>query len=255
VRVTNKDGKTTTLYPDGDSAMVAVDDPVLGPNGTVEGAALLRDFPRVAQALRETPVGDLWRGVVLGQDGVALVGAEGVRLIPPGDPWTQRVVRASTFDPTGLPLLKIAGDDLLHQAEPPLDRVPGTTREGTLGEFAQRYPVLLLHENLRATLSLEDGPIAADALPFDLDVVVVEAVPTREQYQSDAASQPDVLLHGGKWSLVVSGALAAAGSQPSEGASPTPTPTASVPGNGGSEPSNVHFLLVCQEDDEELCAA
>ena len=76
MRVTTPDGKTSTISQLGDQLVVPFADPILGPYGTAEGAALFRDFPRVDEAMRTAAQANdgLLRGVRLGEDGVALVG-------------------------------------------------------------------------------------------------------------------------------------------------------------------------------------
>jgi hypothetical protein len=204
VRVTTMDGRTSTLYRDGDSVWVASDDPVLGHDGTEEGAALVRDFPRVAAATRAAVEADdgLLRAVVLGGDGVALVGADGVRLVGAADRMAHEVLRVTRKN--GSPVFAIVGDHLVSQKQVPLRPVPGSRQDRRLGDVLNGDETVLIPDSLRATLP--DGPAVADALPRDREVTVVEADVPRGDLTGDAATWPDVLLHGGEqWWRVLGG--------------------------------------------------
>ena len=110
VLVRTLDGRTSRIVEVGDSGVVPASDPVLGLNGTVEGAALLRDFPAVKQLLTaaaESGDGYL-RGVALGGDGVALAGGDGsVILAPSGSDLADRVLRALGPDLQGTAVMQV----------------------------------------------------------------------------------------------------------------------------------------------------
>ena len=256
VQVIARDGRTGTLYPDGDSARVAVDDPVLGRDGTPEGAALLRDYPRVATALKEAVDAgdDMLRGVLLGSDGAALVRADGVRLVGTDDHWSHVVARATTPNQTRLPRFASYGDHLLYAAEIPLRTVPGTRKQRELGDVLDEHATVLIHESLRTTLSLADGPVVVDALPRNTEVTVAEVRVTREEVRVDTAAQPDIWEHGGaRWWRVVGSPVTTDTDTDTGDDEPTAsiTPSTFVP----APPASALILLVCSEDDDDACAA
>lgn len=223
VRVTTMDGRTT-LYRDGGSVWVAADDPVLGLHGTAEGAALLRDYPRVDAAVRVAVKADdgLLRAVDLGADGVALAGADGVHLVRAGSRWAHQVSRVMGKDQSAV--FAIVGDYLVSQKRVRLRPVPDSRQERVLGDVLNGDATVLIHDSLRATLP--DGPLVTDALPRDREVVVAEADAPRDDLVGDAATLPDVWLHGGKrWWPVIDG-----------------------PGGSGA---SSRVVLVCQEDDDD----
>jgi hypothetical protein len=71
VLVSTPDRRIAFVGRIGDHLWAHGDDPILGLDGTVEGAALLRDFPRIDEALRAGAQSrdGLLRGVRLGKDG------------------------------------------------------------------------------------------------------------------------------------------------------------------------------------------
>lgn len=244
VRVTTQDGRVSALYPHGDDVWVPSDDPVLGRGGTVEGAALLRDYRRVGAALEEARTADdgLLRGVVLGSDGVALVGTDGIRLSGAGDLWAHEVSRVVTKGRSRPPLFALVDGHLLNQAEVPLRTKPGTEQDLEFGDVIDGKAVVLISDDLRATLPA--GPVLADALPRDREVTVVEATVSRDEFAGGPVTQPDIWRRGDdEWWRVADGGGGSGSGGAAGGAGA---------GNGGS----IDVVLVCDEDDEdEDCAA
>jgi hypothetical protein len=231
------DGRTSVLHPDGDSVWVAANDPVLGPHGSVLGAALLRDYPRVAGEGAAAVKADdgLLRGVVLAGDGVVLVGADRIRLVDATHPWAHTVRRVTGKNRS--PAFAIVDGYLVSQTRAPLHLVSDSRREGVLADALAGDAPVLLHDGLRVTAP--DGPIVADALPRDLEVVIVDATVPGGALSDGAVTLPDVWRHDGdSWWPVVGGPGGAG--QPDGG------------GGGGQ------VVLVCSEDDDEedgACAA
>ncbi len=241
VPVATPDGRNSTISQIGDRVRVRIDDPILGLDGTAEGAALLRDFRPIDEATRaaaQTNDG-LLRGIPLGKDGadgVALVGADRVTFAAADHLWADRVLRAIGPDPSlPVPLFRIEGGRLLHVDGARLtvlserrmirDEVPNTASGG-----------VYFH---RSMITVENGVIVADALPRDIAVIVRKAVVTDRPSAESTVAQPDIRLHeGGEWwRLPDSGIGTGSGSA----ATPSPTPISPgvVPVPSGQ------ILLVC----------
>ncbi|MGH3669797.1 MAG: hypothetical protein ACRDSH_04070 [Pseudonocardiaceae bacterium] len=247
VRVNTPEGRDTTLYQIGDHAVVRLDDPILGFNGTAEGAALLRDYPRVAQAMRDAGQAKdrLVRGVSLDGDGVALADVDGVTLAAADHSWADRVLAAIAYDPSRqVPLFRKDGGHLLHLDPSPLTVAPGSTRRTTLGE-ARDTAGSELYLN-RSMLVVEKGVIIADALPRDTKVTVRSAVVADRPSAERTAIPPDIRTYGGgEWwrpPQTIAGS----------GGSPPPSTTPNPPGSGGvgSAPGG-QILLVCPDSNDK----
>ncbi len=232
VQVTTMDGRSSVLgrERDGDSVWVGTNDPVLGLHGTVEGAALLRDYPRVAAAMRAAAEADdgLLRHVDLGGEGVVLVGADRVWLVGPQHPWAHTVSRVAGKNAS--PVFAVVGEHLVSQARVPLHPVPGSRQERVLGDVLDGDALVLIHDSLRATAP--DGPVFSDALPRALEVVTVDATAPGGAVVDGAAAAADSWRYDGHtWWRVVDG-----------------------PGGGSGD----QVVLVCPGDDDDengACAA
>jgi hypothetical protein len=231
VRVTSRRGGSATLSVEGDHVVVAADDPILGIGGTVEGAALLRDFPHVLAVMSQVHDHYL-HAVALGSDGVALVGSDKITLAAMDDPWAERVMRAIGADPENtVPLMEIDKGRLLQVDDSPLTLVAGSVRQMSLGEVLANPGAggVYLHESLKAILHLQDGPIVPEILPADYAVTVVFAVENRwRRGEKTQAGQPDVLIQNNARWLHVQNLAGLNASQNS-----TASPGASLPAAGG----------------------
>ena len=259
VTVTMPDGKTATLYKNGDHLLVPADDPILGTKGAAEGAALLRDYPRVDEAMRNAAQAKdgLLHGVPLSGYGVALAGADKVILVPSRHQWAERVLRAIGSNPSQQPpLIHIKGDRAVH-VDPSKIVESGTPAQSMGLDEALRMAGMVdatvyLHESFRATLPLEEGAIIANALPRDVRVKVREAVLA---VLPDAATaealvtQPDIRVHQGAEWLRVNGSETRGTARTTPTASPTPGPSVSntpAPAAGG------RMVLACPDSNQAL---
>ncbi|MBE8516438.1 hypothetical protein ILP97_02725 [Amycolatopsis sp. H6(2020)] len=250
VRVSSQDGKSAELSWSDGHVFVRADDPLLGLNGSVEGAALLRGFPRVLDAMRlaDEAHDGLKRAVDLSSDGVALVGPGEIELLPADGAGAERVVRATGPDGSPPPAVRIAGDRLEHVDTSPLTTSASRTAE--LGQvLGEPGADVYLHEDFRATLSLADGPILAETLPHETKVTVREAQLDATSEASAPSTAPDVRLYEGQEWWAVGGprrgfVTGTAGQPPSTSTSAT----ASAPPTKGRR----EILLVCPVTDRPL---
>lgn len=254
ISVATPDRKTATISQVGNQLWVRYDDPILGFNGTVEGAALLRDFPRVEAAMRSVALTQdrLFRGVRLGYDAVALVGIDGVVLVPSTHLWAQRVQRAvDPAYPDPEVLIRVENGQASHLSVNELAVSPG--REQTsLGEALDRGGEVYVHEWIRNTLTFEGGAIVRDALPRDLQVVVRTAQVRNRPNADSTATPPDVRLHqGAEWWRVPPIALGD-GEGSGDGGGGGGGGRGDGGGDGGANggASNGQILLVCPEGED-----
>ncbi|MEA5362908.1 hypothetical protein VA596_25475 [Amycolatopsis sp., V23-08] len=256
VRVSAQDGKSADLsWADG-HVYVPAGDPLLGVNGTVEGAALLRDFPRVLDAMELAGKArdGLIRAVDLGSDGVALVKPDEIQLLPAADPGAERVVRATGPAGSPPPTVRVVAGRLEHVDTSRL--TTSASRTSDLGQvLGEPGADVYLHEGMRATLSVADGPILVEALPHDTKVTVREARLDDEQ-ASQPVTAPDVRVYEGQdWQFV--GGLGrgfvtgVAGQAPSIGTG-TPSATTSTTPSGPSPQARRKILLVCPDTGQPL---
>lgn len=252
VTVSTPDGTTTSISPgDGGHPRVRVDDPLLGPNGPAEGAALLRDAPRVVETMRRaaTAQDGLFRGVALGEDGVALAGADRVIIAAADHPWAERVQRAiDPRHPDRQPLMRIDGSRAVHVDPGELTVPPGSQRMSLAEALGSTDHAVYLH---RSMLVFEDGAIVTDALQRDTQVIVRPATPAEPASAQSTAWQPDVRTHqGAEWERITNGAGGERAAGNSVGGI--------VPNSGGnasavpSPPMGGQILLVCPDEESDL---
>ncbi|MGH8964399.1 MAG: hypothetical protein ACRDXB_03590 [Actinomycetes bacterium] len=232
VQVTTPDGRTGTISQIGDRALVRSDDQNVGFNRTVEGAALLRDFPHVAQAMRSAvdAKDGLLHGVRLGDDGVALTTPDSVILVAADHPWAVRVQQAIIPDAPQAPRFQIEGGRLLHVDPIELTVRPGSTQRTSLDEALNTNSGdVYVHRSL---LTVDNGVIVRDALPLDDNVIIRAADPSSPE---GTILPPDIRIHDGAqwWRVSGSGTGSPAGS-----------------GGGVIAPPRVPILLVCPDADE-----
>ena len=243
IPVTTRDGRSGAVHRDGDGWATPVDDPVLGLAADAEGAALLRDMPRVEAAMADARDGQA-RAVVLGPDAVALAKSDGVQLLPPDDPWAARVLAAVGPDPKRVPVVQIVDDRLIHVAPESLADA-GEPRSTTLGEALATDDAVYFHNQFRADLSRSEGPMPADALPLDATVTVREA-----RAQDQWHTHPDGRTgYGATWWRVDGRVLRATGDQV---VTTTQPPPSSAPAPADPPAPSARVLLICPEDAEDL---
>ena len=271
-------GQTSTVYEDGDDAVAPAADPVLGVNGTVEGAALLRDFPKIKQLLAAAAKADdgKLRGMALDDDGVALVADDGtVILAPIGSDIADRVLRALGPDLRGTAVFDVLKQHLGIPDEIEQDDSSPLTPTGApttmfLGSVLSMpgADAVYFSPSLRAALHLADGPIIPESLPPTFKVTVIAVSAGHDPRADSTTAQPDVRTYeGAAWRLVstagfsdgggqsgcppIGGAVsgvAGGGVAPSPTPTPTPTPTpspsASAPSGSSVAPGTILMVSV-----------
>ena len=240
-------GQTATVFQDGDAAVVSASDPVLGVDGTVEGAALLRDFPKIKKLLaqaQQTNDGKL-RGVALDDDGVAFAANDGtVILVPPDADIAGSVLRALGPDLSGTAAFDVVKehqgipDEILQDDASPL--TPGGAPVTMFLGSVLRMPGadgVYFSPSLRAALRLADGPIVPESLPPAFRVTVVAVSVGHDPRADSPTAQPDVRTYeGAPWRLVSTAGLIHATGQ--SGCPPFGGAVSGAVGNaGGATPS------------------
>lgn len=251
VTVKTLSGETATLSETGDGVVVSANDPVLGVNGSVEGAALLRDFPKIKQLLAaagKTKDGRL-HAAALGDDGVALAADDGtVFLAPLGSDIADRVLRALGPDLEGTAVFDVvkehAGipDQIEEEDARPLTP-SGTPITMFLGSVIQTPGAdgIYFSPSLRAALHLANGPIIPEALPPTFKVSVLAVSVGHDPRADSTTAQPDVRAYEGEeYRLADTAGMSQGGGgpsgcpslgggsgsgQPPGSASPTPSPS------------------------------
>jgi hypothetical protein len=255
VRVTRPDGGSTIMYVENDRPTVAADDPLLGPDGTPEGAAMLRSYPLVSNAMREAErAGDgLLRGIVLGRDGVALVGAGEVFVAGNDHPWAAAVHRAAGPELAGpAPLMRIDGDHVLHVDLSELTAAPGSQwRRMNLDELRQLDAVPYVNSNWYSAAAAEHGTTLANFLPRD-EMVRVRAVVSANRPSSHA----DIRVHQGtEWRRVGGFGLGdggpATGFPGGPAANPTGATATAVVVTAVPQEARPYIVLICPDSEDE----
>jgi hypothetical protein len=239
VTVTMLGGQSATLSEDGDGVAVPAADPVVGVNGSAEGAALLRDFPKIKQLLvaaGKVKDGKL-RGAALGDDGVALAADDGtVFLAPLGSDVADRVLRALGPDLSGTAVFDVvkqhAGipDEIEEEDAGPLTPggAPLTMFLGSVFQ-ARGATAIYFSPSLRAALHLANGPIVPEALPPTLKVSVLPVSAGHDAKSESSTAQADVRVYDGEqWRLADTAGLGQAGG---------PSGCPPLGGGGGGAPS------------------
>lgn len=219
VRVITADGETTAVYEQNGHLLVPGNDPILGLNGRLEGAAMLRDFIRIERAVRDAAQArdGFMRAVELDGDGVALVGDDTVTPVPADHPWAATVERAVGSHLSQIPLIFLKDNQALLVVKGGL--TPVRSSQGlsmTLGDALKMTDATYVnYEAFRSTLAFEDGPVITSTLPLNINVTVREFVIT-----SKALERPDMWVYrSAKWVRVAT--------KSTSGPSPAPTPTTS----------------------------
>ncbi|MCS7478531.1 hypothetical protein ACFFQW_18195 [Umezawaea endophytica] len=254
VRVTVRDGRSADAYLVGDHVRADPSDPILGVNGLAEGAAVLREMPRIVIARADATLAEdgLWRGVRLGEDGAALVNDTEVRIVSGDDPWSAKVLRAIGTDPEQTVLVRLTSDRAVVVDKSDLAEVPGSRAEAMdLGQALQTPDAdLYLHESFRASLSLEDGRVIAGSLPRDTKVKVRRATAekrTSVPYADVRAGNG--MGRGAEWLRIPVSPRAVSGNTSQ---SPAPTPSAPPGGTAAPVAAGGLVLLICPETGDTL---
>ena len=197
VRVETADGTVTTAFQAGDSLSAPIGDPVLGLSGTVEGAALMRDWATVQNAMRSADQARS-RAVLMRGDGVAFGYSDRVVIAGAGHPWYERALRAvDPASPNQLPLFRLENGHAIHVGPDLPPPIPGSQRRTALGEArdeARASDATYYFD--RSLLPFEGGAILWDNLPRDRRVIVSEASP--EAVPPGSTSPPDARSSGGR---------------------------------------------------------
>jgi hypothetical protein len=212
VQVTNPDRSqhaTVQTSEPGGTEWAQANDPIVGFHATPEGAALLRDFPRVEEAMHAAAQAKdgLLRGVSLDGDGVALAGADEVILVAAEHPWAARVLQAIGPGPSSpLVLFLKKGDRIYHADSTELTR-NGPVQHMTGGEILARNNG---DHFLHSVLAFEHGSPTPKHLAVEDKFLLVPFL-LADHPNVVGRFQPDVRIHGGEQWWQMSGGGAAAG--------------------------------------------
>ncbi|MEY9933990.1 hypothetical protein ABH926_008653 [Catenulispora sp. GP43] len=271
VTVRTLSGRTALVYEDGDAVVVSASDPVVGDDGAVEGAALLRDFPKIKQLLDEAEQAKDGRlhAAALGDDGAVLAADDGtVILAPPGSDIFDRVVRALGPDLGGTAVFDVVKqhqgipDEIVEDEAGPLTPT-GAPTTMLLGSLL-RIPgvdAVYFSPGLRAALHLAAGPIVPENLPPTYQVTVVPVSAGHDPRDESTTAQPDIRTYdGAQWNLVSTAGFnnpTGPSACPPIGAAPTPgTAPSSVPSPSaapaGSPVGQGTILMVSQAGKAQL---
>ncbi|MEZ0109122.1 hypothetical protein ABH920_003132 [Catenulispora sp. EB89] len=265
-------GQTATLYEAGSGVVVSAADPVLGVDGSVEGAALLSDFPKIRQLIEtaEAAKDGRLRAAALGadgEDGVALAAADGTVTIAPVDSFVgDRVLRAlgPEMDGTAVfDVLKEHGgipDEIEQEDSSPLTPI-GAPVTMYLGSVLRMPGVdaVYLSPGMRTALHLAAGPIVPEPLSPRTEVTVLPVTAGHDPRAESTTAQPDIRDFEGVswWAVSTAGLIDSVGQSscppfggtpvaiaPGGGAPSTPSPSASAGAPAGSPVTAGTLLLV-----------
>ncbi|ACU75549.1 hypothetical protein Caci_6703 [Catenulispora acidiphila DSM 44928] len=272
VTVRTLSGQTAQVTEDGATAQALASDPVLGLNGASEGAALLRDFPKIKQLLLEA--GKVKDGTLhataLGDDGAALAADDGTLILAsPGNAITNRVLRALGPDTNGTAVFDILKqhqgipDDIEQVDTTPLTptSTPTTMFLGTV----LRMPGIdgvYFSPALRTALHLANGPIVPESLPPTIRVTVVPVSIGHDPRADSTTAQPDIRTYeGAQWRLASTAGLIHAtgksscppftgggglvnvpGANGSGTPSPSPSPSPTTPSTSPAAPGTILLI-------------
>lgn len=251
VTIKTLSGQTATLSEDGDGVVVSAGDPVLGINGSVEGAALLRDFPKIKQLLvaaGKTKDGKLHAGA-LGDDGVALAANDGTVFLAPLDSdIADRVLRALGPDLEGTAVFDVVKEHAGIPDQIEEDDASPLTPSGApitmfLGSVLQTpgADAVYFSPSLRAALHLANGPIIPEAFPPTLRVEVVPVAVGHDPRKDSTTAQPDVRTYEGEeYRLADTAGMSQSGGPsgcPPLGGVPVPAPGSPASASPSATPS------------------
>ncbi|MEY9859669.1 hypothetical protein ABH935_005302 [Catenulispora sp. GAS73] len=269
VTIRTLSGQTATLFEAGAGVVVSATDPVLGVDGSVEGAALLSDFPKIKKLIEtaeEAKDGRL-RAAALGEDGVAFAAGDGTVTVAPVDSAVgDRVLRALGPEMDGTAVFDVlkehAGipDEIEQEDAGPLTPT-GAPVTMYLGSVLRMPGVdaVYFSPGLRTALHLAAGPIVPEPLSPRYEVTVLPVSAGDDPRATSSTAQPDVrTFEGASWWLVsTAGFMDAAGQSacppfggtpvttgPGGGAPTTPSPSSSAGVPSGSTVGTGTILLV-----------
>ncbi|WP_194918975.1 acyl carrier protein [Catenulispora rubra] len=241
-------GQTATLFETGAGVEVFATDPVLGVDGSVEGAALLSDFPKIKKLIEaaERDKDGRLQAAALGPDGgdgVALVAHDGsVTLAPMDSLIGGRVLRALGPEMDGTAVFDVlkqhAGipDEIEQEDASPLTPV-GTPVTMFLGSVLRMPGVdaVYFSPGLRTALHLAAGPIVPEPLSPKTEVTVVPVTAGHDPRAESTTAQPDIRDFEGAawWAVSTAGLIDAVGQSACPPFAGTPVTT----GPGGGAPS------------------
>lgn len=273
VTVKTLSGRTALVYEDGDAAVVPDADPVLGADGSVEGAALLRDFPTIKKLLQEAgqAMDGRLHAAALGDDGVALAADDGTVILAPSDSdIADRVLRALGPDLSGTAVFDILKqhqgipDEIVQDDASPLTPT-GAPVTMFLGSVLHIPGVdgVYFSPGLRAALHLAAGPIIPENLSATFQVTVEPVSVGHDPRADSTTAQPDIRTYdGAQWNLVNTAGLMHATGQSmcppigagtsvpggGTGAGTTPSPSSAPSGAlSGSPPAAQGTLLMVSQ--------
>jgi hypothetical protein len=254
VRVGTPDGKTsTTIYPLGDHTLARADDPLVGVQGSVEGAALLRDFPIVEKAMQQAAQAKdgLFHVALLKGDAAVLAHSNDVIVAAAGHPWAEQVRRAIAGRPSGEYPAMLEDGGHIFSADSGGMTATGLPRTMDLGE-AQRMadrPVYA-SDHFRSTWHFLAGPLNGSILPPDLKVTVrefrLEHSPQTDDASASASAEVRVEQSMRRWRVDGYRPGARGGPSPTATTTPSSSPNSTAI---ASAPSGL-IVLICTEDDD-----
>ncbi len=255
-------GHRSDVRWDDNRVWVRLDDQKMGPRGTAEAGAFLREFDQILAARQEAVAAHdgLARGVPLGEDGTAIVGADKVVITPADGPFGVRVREALGTDPArSRPRIGVEAGHPVHHGQGRI--IPGAGwREMELGELAKENNVLV--DGKLYPYVINDGLLSSDwpkrRQKVTVQKAMVEVTTAAESpgVLADAYQQQNGRGQSTTW-LRVTGPGGRPGNSPvpwrpfppvtgpSESSSPTPPPSPSPSGQARPGTVLVPVLLAC----------